>query len=133
MPFQVVNDSTTGASAGPQMNAMSISTGMPSMTAMTSRSRLVRVRDGAGGGAGRRRGDVARVRWLRSSAREDGLRLFLGTLLDGAMLPAVGLSMNFWISAIIASAIAGSLSRSMNCGTALQPAIAATDLFWIAL
>ena len=49
------------------------------------------------------------------------------------MLPVLGSSMNFWMIEIIAVAMAGSASRSMNWATALHLPISVTDFFWIAL
>src|SRR5690348_4691424 len=50
-----------------------------------------------------------------------------------AIVAGVGLSMNCWISLIIAFAMSGELSRSMNWATFLHLAISATDFFWMSL
>src|SRR5690242_1694674 len=55
-------------------------------------------------------------------------------LCNDLMLDADGLSMNFWMAGIITLlANPGSVSRSMNCDTALHALIAWTDFCWMAL
>ena len=49
------------------------------------------------------------------------------------MLPELGSSMKLWIWLIIAVAMSGTVSLSMNCETASQALIASTDFFWMSL
>ncbi len=49
------------------------------------------------------------------------------------MLEELGSSMKPWMSLIIAVAMSGTVSRSMNWATFLHLPISATAFFWIAL
>src|SRR5215467_9736404 len=86
-PVHLVNDRNTEARAGIQTKAASSSSGTPIIAATVTLSRRVSVRRrrrrrlGAVAGTSRSRGGAVATIDSAGSAREDGLRLVLGTLL----------------------------------------------------